>query len=344
MTKFALSEVAKLTLALCQFDSTTGAEAEVINYLDEWCKNQGFITKRQTVGDIAGRDNLLVYSPNTKPEILMSTHVDTVPIYFPPRYDEEKNLLVGRGVLDAKGIAATMLYALVELKNADVTNVGVLLLVGEETNSDGAKKAVQNFAPKVKYLINGEPTNLELASSMKGAIVFELSALGKTGHSAYPESGKSATHVLVNDIHALINFSWPEDKLFGLTTINIGSITGGSAVNVLAESAIAKGIIRTTKSATDLIEIIQKIISPSTSLKILSSSSPMQLKTVAGFKQCIVSFGSDVPHLQSLATPLLIGPGSILNAHTKDESIAVAELKKAVQVYKKLCLQLIKEN
>lgn len=339
-----MSDVAKLTLALCQFDSTTGNEAEVINYLDKWCQSQGFITKRQAVDANAGRDNLLIYSEKTKPNILMSTHVDTVPLYFPPQYDLEKNQLVGRGVLDAKGIAASMLCALVDLKKADITNVGILFLVGEETNSDGAKKAVANFAPKVKYLINGEPTDLALASSMKGAIVFELSASGKSGHSAYPESGKSATHALINDIHALINFSWPEDENFGLTTINIGSIAGGSAVNVLAESATAKGIVRTSKSASELIYEMNKLISPTTKLKILSSSSPMKLKTVKGFKQCTVSFGSDVPHLQSLGTPLLIGPGSILKAHTDDESIAVSELEKAVQAYKKLCVQLIKEN
>jgi len=342
MKKLLELDVVELTLALCQIDSTTGKEAQVIDYVEELCVQRGFQTKRQKVGEERGRDNLLVFSKNKKPEILLTTHLDTVPPYFPPSLSKNKKRLKGRGVCDAKGIAAAMLCAACELKKEGVENIGLLFLVGEETSSDGAKTASINFAPKVSFMVNGEPTDLKLVEAMKGAIVFELKAKGQAGHSAYPESGHSALHQLNDDIYRILHHKWPVDKKLGPTTVNIGCFESGVAANVIADKAWAKGIMRTTKNAQELVKKIESLISKDTQLKILSASSPLDLHTMKGFKKCVVSFGCDIPHLKGLGIPLMIGPGSIFEAHTQNESIEVSQIKDAVQIYKQLVKKLTK--
>ncbi len=341
MTSYQSQDVVELTIALCQIPSGTGDEAAVIDYLDKRCQGMGLSTKRQQVGSLAGRDNLFAFCKGATPSILLTTHLDTVPPYMAPSLSSDGKQLTGRGVCDAKGIAAAMICALQELMEGGVKEVGLLFVVGEETSSDGAKAAVQNFLPQVQYVINGEPTDLKLASSMKGSIVFELESTGKAGHSAYPESGFSALHQLNEDVHQILNYAWPVHNQFGATTVNIGRFEGGVAANVIADYASAKGIMRTTEDAGKLEAVLQGLVSAHTTIKILSSSSPMMFVAVDGFETCVVSFGSDVPHLKSLGEPLLIGPGSIFKAHADDESIDVADLREAVSVYKKLCLKLL---
>ncbi len=327
--------VTELTLKLCEIPSVTGEEQAVTTYVAAYLKQQGYEIKLQELtSPPEKRCNLLAVRPGVIPKILMTTHLDTVPPHIPAVL--ESGILKGRGVCDAKGILAAMICA---AKN--LPEVGLLFLVGEETNSEGAKAAAQGFAPKVSYFINGEPTDLKIASAMKGALAFELEASGKTGHSAYPESGHSAIHQLTQDLHTLLNHAWPENPEFGLTTLNIGKLEGGRAANVIADHAKATCVMRTTISHLELEKQIIALLSPRTKMRVLTASSPILFEGIPGFETCVVRFGSDVPHLKSIGTPILLGPGSILVAHTAHEQISVAELEQSVQIYEKLCQQLL---
>ncbi|MEI6804941.1 MAG: M20/M25/M40 family metallo-hydrolase [Myxococcaceae bacterium] len=323
--------VTNLTLALCEIPSTTGEEQALTNYVSDYLKQQGYEIKLQ---EVSNRHNLLAVRPGITPQILLTTHLDTVPPHIPPVL--ESGILKGRGVCDAKGIMAAMICAA-----KDLPEVGLLFLVGEETNSDGAKAAALGFAPKVSYFINGEPTDLKVASAMKGALAFELETSGTTGHSAYPETGHSAIHQLSHDIHILLTHDWPKNTQFGETTLNIGKLEGGRAANVIADHAKALCVMRTTIEHLELEKQIAALLSPSTKLKVLTASSPLLFEAISGFETCVVRFGSDVPHLKSIGTPVLLGPGSILHAHTAQEQISVAELEQSVVIYEKLCRQLI---
>lgn len=323
--------VIDLTLALCSIPSVTGEEQAVTNYVADILRQQGYEIKLQPVGN---RHNLLALRPGIAPKILMTTHLDTVPPHIPPSL--ESGILKGRGVCDAKGIMAAMICA---AKN--IPEVGLLFLVGEETNSEGAKAAAQGFAPQVSYFINGEPTDLKIASAMKGALAFGLEATGQTGHSAYPETGHSAIHQLSHDLNKLLTYDWPDTPQFGLTTLNIGKLEGGRAANVIADHAKALCVMRTTMNHLELEKQIAALLSPTTKLTILTASSPLLFEPINGFETCVVRFGSDVPHLKSIGTPILLGPGSILHAHTAQEQISVAELKQSVMIYEKLCRQLL---
>lgn len=332
-------DVVDLTVRLCAIPSLTGEEAAVVADVADLLVGLGLDVKRQQVGDAPGRDNLLATSPGTAPEVLLTTHLDTVPPFLPPK--REGDAITGRGTCDAKGIAAAMTCAVERLLAEGERRVGLLFVVGEETNSDGAKAAAQGFVPPVRYLVDGEPTELKLAVAMKGAVVFDLEAEGKAGHSAYPETGHSAVHQLTRDLARLLDEPWPEDATVGATTLNVGTLEGGVAPNVIAPSARARCVLRTSTAAEQLIERVRDVVDPKTRVNVTSSSSPIRLLDVPGVDTCVVAFGSDVPYLAPLGRPLLVGPGSIHDAHTAHERVLVQDLERAVDLYVHLARTLL---
>lgn len=318
----------QLTLDLCHLDATTGKEKDTIDYLDKYLTEKQWKTQQQHVEN--DRNNLWAFS-DLPPKILLTTHIDTVPDYIPPTISTDGKQLLGRGVCDAKGVAACMILAAEQLRQQKIP-VALLFVVGEEVNSIGARTAAQ-FGVKVDYVINGEPTELKLIKAMKGTVVFELKAQGIAAHSAYPHLGHSALHQLIGDVHKLIEFDWPSSPDLGATTCNIGLLNGGKAHNVLADEAWAKGIIRATVPSQKIIELMKNHINEKTTLNIISHAGPQYLKTVNGFDTGIVSFGSDIPYLRAIGEPLLFGPGSILDAHTTHEKIDIDDLHSAVESY-----------
>jgi acetylornithine deacetylase len=343
-----MSDVVDLTLELCRIPSVTGSEAGVVDDLAARLRQLGAVVTRENVGGVTGRDNLLALADAKKPiDLLFTTHIDTVPPHIAPQIVGDE--IVGRGVIDAKGIAAAMMVAwrtLLARKDAAGANVGLLFVVGEETNSDGAKQAAATgFAPPVKFFINGEPTDGKLCRAMKGVLGFQLDVEGKAGHSAYPEAGRSAVHQLITDLHALTTASWPTTE-YGATTLNVGVVDGGVAQNVIAAQASAKIMMRPTGDPDAILERVRGLLSPTTTLQVLTKAPPVKLHTVPGEDTCIVAFGSDVPHLSPLlearhGAPLLFGPGSILDAHTDHERVKLKDLDDAALAYERMALRLL---
>jgi acetylornithine deacetylase len=339
-------DVVALTTDLCSIESTTGIEAAVVDDLAGRLRKLGLGVARQNVGGIAGRDNLLATVDGRTPEVLLTTHIDCVPPWFPPTIVEEggERWMKGRGVVDAKGIAAAMMCAMERFAQSGEARVGLLFVVGEETNSDGAKAAASGFAPKVKFFVDGEPTDSLLVRATKGVLAFELTVAGKAAHSAYPDAGRSAVHLLLDDLAKLRAEPWWNDPDLGMTTLNVGVIEGGVAQNVLAPHASAKLMMRTTSDVDVVVARIRALLGPHTKLDVWTKASPSRLHTVPGEKTCVVAFGSDVPHLQPIGRALLVGPGSILDAHTANERVKVADLQAAVDAYDRLARSLIQET
>ena len=344
------SRVVDLTLELCSIPSVTGSEAGVVDDIAARLKKLGAHVTRENVGGVVGRDNLLAVSDKNRPiDLLLTTHIDCVPPHIPPQIVGDE--IVGRGVIDAKGIAAAMMIAwqkLLARTDGAGENIGVLFVVGEETNSDGAKQAAASgFAPSVKYFINGEPTDGKLCRAMKGVLAFQLDVKGKAAHSAYPAAGHSATHQLIADLHALTTAQWPTTE-FGPTTLNVGVVDGGVAQNVIAPHASAKIMMRPTDDPDVILQKVRSLLTPSTSLQVLTKAPPVKLKVVDGEDTCIVAFGSDVPHLSPLlaekhGAPLLFGPGSILDAHTDHEHVKLKDLDDAAVAYERMALRLLEK-
>lgn len=175
-----------LTRQLVDIESISGNEAAVGNYLyGELCRI-GYHTRKITVE--ADRFDIYGTSPEQPyPEIVFSTHMDTVPPFIPS--SEDSSRIYGRGACDAKGIIAAQVAASERLRQQGIY-VGLLFVVGEERDSLGAKVANEYAASqpghRSRYLVNGEPTENRIALASKGTLRVEVAASGRMAHSAYP--------------------------------------------------------------------------------------------------------------------------------------------------------------
>lgn len=206
-----------LTRSLVSLDSTTGLEGPAAELLATLLEDDGWIVIRQPVS--TGRFN--VYAHLGAPEVVFSTHLDTVPPYIPLAEDDTH--LHGRGTCDAKGLAAAMIVAARRLRDAGERRIGLLFLVGEENGSDGAAAAVR-LEPRGRFLINGEPTENQLTIGQKGVLRADLVATGRAAHSAYPDEGTSAIDPLLDTLERVRRVPLPTHPILGASTLNIGRI------------------------------------------------------------------------------------------------------------------------
>jgi acetylornithine deacetylase len=324
----ALDPVA-VTYDLVRIPSVSGEEREVVGMVEGLLGGRGWTVRRIPV--TPGRDDLLA-TMGAPPVVTLSTHLDTVPPFDPPRLVGDR--LLGRGSCDAKGIAAAMICAAERLR-AEGVAVALLFVVGEETSHDGAT-AANEFATTSRVLINGEPTESVLAAGTKGVMRATLRTRGRAAHSAYPELGHSATRDLVQLLASLDSIDLPTDSLLGSTTINIGMLSGGVADNVVAPTAEARLMIRLVGAAEDVEHRLREWAEPKGNLEFSMLVPPAHLATVPGFDTGVVAFSTDIPRLSKWGTPYLFGPGSIHVAHTDHESVGTAELVRAVDDYVRL--------
>ena len=327
----------ELTKTLISIPSISGDEQRVASFLAEYLKGIGLDVEIQIAAE--GRPN--VYARRGDPDVVLSTHTDTVPPYVEFREDDE--FLYGRGACDTKGIIASMIKACEALIESDVTDFGLLLVVGEEAGSVGAK--VANSIPnRARYLINGEPTESKLALGSKGALRAVLKASGRAAHSAYPEKGESAIEKLLDVLSDLRDTEWPTDKTLGASTMNIGMISGGVAANVIPPAAEAELMLRVVTSNESLKRIIERAINSRVEVEYSFECDPVFTEKLDGFETTVVAFTTDIPALTNWGKPLLFGPGSILDAHTAGEKISKREMIDAVDTYQKMVVKLKKRG
>jgi acetylornithine deacetylase len=131
------------------------------------------------------------------------------------------------------------------------------------------------------------------------------------------------------------------DEFFGETTNNIGTINGGLKTNIIATNAEAGLHIRTTTDEKPVLETIKTVVGNRGEVEVISVSKPMKMLAVEGFRQKVVRFTTDIPHLSNWGQPLLLGAGSILVAHTKDEFVLKQDLDEAVGLYENLVKKLL---
>jgi acetylornithine deacetylase len=331
----------ELTRALVDIASITNHEKPVVEYLHAYLSQLSarYCGLVERIAAEADRDNLFVTFG--QPVVTLSTHVDTVPPFFPSREDE---LFVwGRGACDAKGIIAAMITAAENLLAAGERDFALLFVVGEERDSAGARAAAANPRGS-RYLINGEPTENRLALGCKGALRFELAARGKLAHSAYPELGHSAIHSLLDVLQDIRKIPLPSDALLGPTTLNVGVISGGRAPNVVADEARAEIMFRTVG---DPAAIRQAVASAAAASRVETREvlHTPAMQFAAAFEELpttVVAFTTDIPTFHGAwGQPFLVGPGSINTAHTAEERIPKSELLAAVEIYARMVAQLL---
>jgi acetylornithine deacetylase len=330
-------DVFKLTRALIDIPSVTGDEFQIGTSLAELLNRFGYQVEVQEVDE--DRANVIATS-GTPPRVVLSTHMDTVPPHIASREDDE--FIYGRGACDAKGIIACQIAAAQKLRAEGVNEIGLLFTVDEEATSAGAKAANKlPLASSCRYLINGEPTDNRLAVGTKGSLQVAIKTEGRAAHSAYPEQGDSAIEKLLDVLDDVRKIDWPADEAFGETTCNIGVISGGTRANVISNQAQAILQIRLATKAEKTGSLLEGAVRERASLEYKSAHDPIQLLALDGFEQTIVRFTTDIPYLTNWGQPLLIGPGSILVAHTDHERVAKSELLRAVDIYADLARTLL---
>jgi acetylornithine deacetylase len=329
----------ELTRTLVDIESVTGRERAVGDFLfgllERLAVRTGGVVERLPVD--GERFNL--FASWGTPAVVFSTHLDTVPPFVPA--SEDAAHIWGRGACDTKGAIAAMVHALAALLDGGAAGLGLLLVVGEETDSIGATAA--NQTPRgSRFLINGEPTENRLALGSKGALYLELVAEGRMAHSAYPELGVSAIDRLLVALDRLREVELPADPVLGATTVNIGTLSGGRAPNVVADQARAEVMIRTVGDTARLhAGLAAALAVPDVRVARTREVPAVRLAALPGFETTVVKYTTDVPRLDRWGTPFLLGPGSIHVAHTPDERVPKEELVAAVELYRELAWRLL---
>lgn len=336
-----------LTRRLVNIESLTYHEGRAGVFLAEFLTNERYVVERMVVDQPdptrtpgAGsevRFNVYAAMPGVTPDVVLSTHIDTVPPFFGCTEDDE--FLYGRGTCDAKGIIAAQVAAADRLRDAGV-KVGLLFVVGEERDSAGAKVANQHPRGS-RFLINGEPTDNRLALATKGALRVELRARGRMAHSAYPELGESAIDKLIGALHDVLALPLPVEPEIGPTTLNVGLISGGYAPNVIADKAEAHILVRTVSASEEVKEAITRAVGDRADVSFSLDLSCIRMRQVGNLPTMIAKFATDIPSLTAWGEPFLLGPGSIHVAHTPDEKISKKELLECVNLYVELATTLV---
>jgi len=344
-------EIFKFYIEILNIDSTSGRERALSDFIKSEAGFQKAVLEVQEVGD--GTENL--FFKWGVPKIVFCTHLDTVPPYFGPEIEDISSdtgltggvdgmsVVKGRGACDAKGQIAVQYALAVQFEKAGLTDFGVLWVSGEETGSQGARKA-NLLLEDCQYVIVGEPTDNLLITAAKGTALYRVHINGKAAHSGYPYAGDDAVRRFGNFITRLYDMAFPADPVLGSTTANIGKLSCANPFNVVPYSLDFSLYVRTTFVTEPVIDEMLKLLAEDNiSIESVSKSKPIRFHTEDGFNTGIVAFGSDAPLLTNASNVMLYGPGSILTAHTDEEKISVQDMEIAVDDLKIMYNKLIEK-
>ncbi|CAO2649056.1 Nn.00g100050.m01.CDS01 [Neocucurbitaria sp. VM-36] len=347
-------ELLYLHRKLIEVESISSNEQDVGKWLAKYLRHHNWTVETQEVSK--DRYNLLAYGKKRETTILLTSHIDTVPPYWPYYYNKTSDIIGGRGSVDAKASVAAQIIATVGLKEQLQDDISLLFVVGEEVGGDGMR-TFSNWEKRPsshEIVIFGEPTEAKLVCGHKGMLGFALKATGKAAHSGYPWLGVSANDVLVEALGELLELRnhLPWSEKYGNTTMNFGRIQGGVAANVVAETASANIATRLAAGTPDVVRGL--IISALKDVKAAAQQQggdldiewasegygPVDISCdIEGFETLTVNYGTDVPNLSGDHTRYLYGPGSIFVAHSDHEALKRKELEEAVLDYRRLIVK-----
>jgi acetylornithine deacetylase len=335
--------VFELTRSLVDIESITGNEENVglflFDHLSRLTTRHGGRIERMEVEP--HRFNVFAQF-GERPVVTLSTHMDTVPPFFPSREDDE--FIWGRAACDTKGIIASMITAAEKLLERGGTNLGLLFVVGEERNSAGAFRAARDPRGS-RFIINGEPTENKLALGSKGTLRYELVASGKMAHSAYPELGESAIEKLLDTLADVRRIKLPVDELLGASTLNIGTISGGRAPNIIPDEARAEILVRLVGNSSNTKDAMRQAAGGRVAVNEVLEIPALRLGSLVGMDTTVVAYTTDIPAFGTAwGQPFLFGPGSINVAHTLEERVPKRQLLDAVEIYQRMVQDLWKRE
>lgn len=314
----------EITLSLIRIKSVSGEEREVGKFLVNLLKSK-FEVKTQTVGN-----SFNVIAMRGKPRMLLTTHMDTVPGDIEASEDSE--YVYGRGACDAKGIIASMICAAEEALDEGIEDFALLFDVSEETDFSGVKEAIKELRPE--FVVIGEPTNLKTGVGQKGLLGIRLSCYGKSAHGSMPEKGESAIEKLFETLSEIVD----EARKAGVT-LNVGKISGGTAINVVADYAEALIEIRYLEKSSKLYDLIKA----SGQIEVLYDYDPVgAINDTFNIEDGIIMpYFTEMYFWSKGAKCIVLGPGDFELAHTDNEKVSKKDLEKARQIYLDMIRQVL---
>ena len=318
-----------LARKLIDIPSPTGDERAMGEFLERELAQLGLSVRRQAVE----RDRFNVFaSAAGRPRVIINSHIDTVPPWFASREDNDK--IYGRGACDTKGVIAAMIAAGERLLARGVRDFAFLFVVGEETDSIGAKAANFEFAHRSEYVLIGEPTESKFARASKGALTAVAHFDGIAAHSAYPERGESAVKKMISAINAIEATDWGSHDVLGKSTVNVGVVRGGEKPNIVPASAECELMFRIVDDHEVVRAKLEQLVGRfGGRITMTRGNAPQFMVVPQGAPSTIVAFNTDVAYLGNLGKPLLFGPGSILDAHGANEFVLKRDLIAAIDTY-----------
>jgi acetylornithine deacetylase len=334
-----ITEIVTFASDLIRIPSLSGEEQEVTTFLAQNLRSRGWPVELLPVE--GSRANVLVSFGI--PEIVFTTHTDVVPgpeqLFCPTVRDGR---LYGRGACDTKGIIATMVSVIDRLLRQGQSNFGLLLVVGEELDGIGARRGAMQLKDRgVRYLINGEPTECKIMRAHKGGLDLRITCEGTACHSGYPHLGDDANERLIKLLNRIMGTEWPTDPDLGSTTVNCGLIQGGVAGNIISPLSEARVLFRTVSSHDYIRRVVESMLPSRTKVEVGYDVAPVLLRQIDGIPSDVAAYCTDIPNFDELgAECVLYGPGSILDAHTDSENIALKDIEAAVIGYEYIFHQL----
>lgn len=327
-----VNEILRLASDLIAIPSLSGEEGPVFKFLESWCLQRDWSGER--LAESGNSFQLLV--PFGTPEIIFTTHLDIVSAgaeAFRPRIDNDR--LYGRGACDAKGIAAAMIGCAARLLDAGSRDFGLLFVTGEELDGSGARAASGALTERgVRFVINGEPTENTVVTGHKGGLELAFTTTGVSAHSGYPEMGVDANRKLIEILQQIMMEDWGSDPELGIATVNIGKLDADNAANVISPAASARCLIRTVGDNSALISRAKEISAGRAEVEVIYDCPVARMLGVPGLPSTVAAYCTDIPNFTMPGIEsVLYGPGSILQAHVRDEFLEIASLQRALLDY-----------
>lgn len=376
--KSRMSQLIALPSVSCTQADYDMSNLPVIERLAEWLEPMGFKVEILPVPGAPGKANLVATLGSGSGGLVLSGHTDTVPFNEnrwntnPLSLTEKDNRLYGLGTCDMKGFFALVIEAIQPYLNS-VFNQPLIILAtaDEESSMSGARALAEKGYPKARYAVIGEPTSLKPIKMHKGIMMEKVSILGKAGHSSNPALGHNALDAMHSVMGELMTYRQElaqqyhnADFEVQVPTLNLGCIHGGDNPNRICGQSELQFDLRALPGMNndDLRDDIAKRLAPlaghfgvELSCESMFGGVPAfaafadseLVKTaekLSGHKAEAVAFATEGPFLQQLGMDTIImGPGSIDQAHQPDEFMALDQINPMINVLQKLiekyCLQ-----
>jgi len=357
-----------ISSSLPEFDNSN---LQVIVLLADWCESLGLKAEVLPIPDEPGKANLLATLGSGDGGLILAGHTDTVPCN-PERWQsdpftltERDNRFYGLGSCDMKGFFALVLEAVKDYRNADFKQpLMILATADEESAMSGARALAQQGIPKARYAVIGEPTSLVPVRAHKGIIMDSIRLIGKAGHSSNPALGVNALDAMLPVMAELQTLRLELAQNYHnagfavqTPTMNFGCIHGGDNPNRICGACEMAFDLRTLPgmSNDDMRAEIQLRISPIAAQNNVTleytplfpgvdsfeteDNSPLvqAAERLTGQSAVAVNYATEAPFLQNMGMEtLVLGPGSIDQAHQPDEFLDHTQIDPCVNLIRRL--------